>query len=1500
MARPPQSQAEEFTAGWQTAAAWADSQGISAASYLPVYQLDLNRLQNGEYTMSAAERNLAILAADNPNAVISAPSDNPQPSNVWGNSIRDVGMIATGILHMPQELWDLSKNTFKAVENPASLHAKTPGGTVGNWLSDTLLSLFPGAADVGQVLQVDPTLTGNAGFKRLAENPLTSLLDLLPGGEGLLGRIAPEAADAANVALAQAIHDALPDALKSKLPGFSRPGVTMAGEAGTLSLGQRIANLIGNSPVALGGVTGDVAEAWNTVGRLGANMYAWLMEPANSALSDLSDADMAQLAQILDTERTTGGNSVREALARGSAVPLQVQEALRAMLDGPLRFAEDEELLRGGIRATPTLDGRIGTYAERGARSVFRARAAKLDAERDFAESLSDAETIKARYQYLDAKLDEGLKRFQPTVTAARRAVADDPELVRNVTRELEGGSRWRRSRGISKAAQVQAVVGEGGLADQFIENAGRTRDPDAIGAAADAMRRRLSAWGPRSVAAADVPALAGLYSLVERFGDWADLAKRLRDELDEMIQGKASEARIRLSDAKAFEKLRRSGLRRVHVREGENLLAGYRRGVEQLRSDYAGSINRTREATASYIAMRETRGDVETANLTDRVARPVVDKALWDIRDAQRQAKVEIKVWGQKFLEAKKQRWTEYQRDRALMTRRQDAETSALLKELRERRAPVGRLVRDMTAYAKTLDDYERAVYEHPADEYRDAFMLLWERHLMEHTKAALLKFHTEAYMRDRAGLADAEIDRILSDPRLLGEYMIVRFRDIFDRGDLDPEIAADAGRAMREARRSAIDEINTLAAQGLELHYIPASAPFDERLGHYSIQPHVGKGVPVPDMAKNRVWQMTARTGEAMVGINKAVVQALQRDAVIDLAEHTLKPMTMRWEDFTNFVDQIEPFAGSGGNRLAHYEQVAARMKLRTWDPKALFGFSLPRWGGDRLLLHEGIVKELEKLSQAQKRTLLAGTNKVFRYSILGLSPRYDAHVIFGGAMMAALRTSPFDLRFLSDAYRNLRDGALPEQLIRHHNVEEGLDDNAVISLRNQAAGRDMGRMMAAEHVERVQGIAAAAAKPVHWLKAVADLNFAFTRYVRDLQASYLYTSASSKAAARVSVFDAEVGHDVEMTPARAMAEGMAATRRVYGNLDRMSPFERSVAQSVMPFYGWQKHILGYVMTFPFDHPYRALVLSQLAYNASASVPLAYPVRIQLLMFLGSPDGAGNMNAVDLRTLDPFRDIANYATWGASSRRSTPPSWPPSPCSSPPSSTARTSCTPTSPTTPFTAPRRPAPRGTWPRGCPSSCPSSRASPRHSRGCPRRTRSGTPTARRPSSSCSPTSTSPSSPRRSTSSRWRPRQPTPATRLPRTSPTTPSRPGTSRASPATPRCRTPSTPTTRSPRRPSWPSTASPRRPSPASPRSPPSCRRPRRRGTDQPVDIVYGVYLCGHGTRHGRTPGRVRSCRCRSACTPTCSPSSTWRWPGAGPTSAPGPRRCKTPWPSG
>jgi hypothetical protein len=95
-------------------------------------------------------------------------------------------------------------------------------------------------------------------------------------------------------------------------------------------------------------------------------------------------------------------------------------------------------------------------------------------------------------------------------------------------------------------------------------------------------------------------------------------------------------------------------------------------------------------------------------------------------------------------------------------------------------------------------------------------------------------------------------------------------------------------------------------------------------------------------------------------------------------------------------------------------------------------------------------------------------------------------------------------------------------------------------------------------------------------------------------------------------------------------------------------MTPLERSVARKIMPFYGWTKHILKYILTYPVDHPWRAMYLSTLATQNSDGFASGLDERMQLLFFLGSPDAQGNVSAVDVRALDPFRDVANYATLG------------------------------------------------------------------------------------------------------------------------------------------------------------------------------------------------------------------------------------------------------------
>ena len=591
---------------------------------------------------------------------------------------------------------------------------------------------------------------------------------------------------------------------------------------------------------------------------------------------------------------------------------------------------------------------------------------------------------------------------------------------------------------------------------------------------------------------------------------------------------------------------------------------------------------------------------------------------------------------------------WAKYQRDRLKLTRDNTAELSRFDKTARGEKAGMGEDLAAVTRLGNAVRQFHELVADNPADQYKNVYRALMEKHMTAQFETSMLARLTDEYLHNIPKMASDRLAEITRDPQVLTEYAMTYFDEVLNQPDLDPEVAAEARDEMRKYSEDARQELKQLIGQGFRVPYIPSATSFDERLGRNSMAPLIGHGIPKPDMAKAKVWEFTPHKEDFALGINKAVVQTLQRDATIHLVETTLRPMTLTRAQVQEFATAVlKPELGHGNipdelSRIANEQLGLTKVNF-----ESMFGFGLPRWGTDEVYLPTPVVRTLEQLEKGRRAGILKTSNKIFRYSILGLSPRYTAHVMFGGTMMLALRSSPRALTMIGDAARGLRDGTIPHAIGRA-NVEEGFEE-PVRMLQTQV-GRDLANMEVGEHIHMVQKIAKGAEKPIHAIRAVADLNFRFTRYVRDLQAAVAYLDGAakyeSKAGGKILVEDPETGKMVTVSSERAVKEGMHHVQQVFGNLQRMSPFERQVAQSIMPFYGWQKHILGYVMSFPFDHPYRSLVLAQLAFNASQQVPLAYPVRIQLLFPIGGPDSSGNQDAIDIRSLDPFRDVANYGT--------------------------------------------------------------------------------------------------------------------------------------------------------------------------------------------------------------------------------------------------------------
>lgn len=1265
----PRSAVETFNLGWQKSIAWAETQGIGPSSYMPVYQLDLTRLKNGEYPMSAGERNREILATYTPRNVTPAPGTSPSAGNVISNLANTAKNLFLGLLRAPEELWHSAGQTIRAIEHPASLNARSIGGTIGNWLNDTLLAFLPGASDIGTVLQHDPNLSGDQGFIALADHPLSSLLDMIPFGDGggILGAIArkgvlgPEAAD---WAARMAAEGSIPRQIVNKLGSIptGKAGVTATGGLTEhLTVAQRLENLaarLGPGGAGVGPAIGAVAGYVSQMQTMGGDLYNWLFDDTTRAMANLTPEQDAIMRQILDTRRVDNGSAVVKAMA-DPGVPVVVKEAIRAQLTGPLRFAVEEALFQGDIRPVETLSGERMVYARPRVDSIDQAWRARDAAERKAVEKMTALEPHVSKLERLDKMLPAATAQFQERLMAARTAVGQDAGLLGNITQERAVpeklfGQTVRARRGISKDAQVQAVVAEGGLADQFLARVRDAHDPAEVKALAEAMRSRLSRWGARSVDAAQAgassPALMALDQTLDSFTQWATEYQAEAKSIDRSIYGEREkyqvlkathtrEARTAQEAMKARQRVERENLKATFTQSSAQAAARYGRRITQMADTRAF-------LTQQIIDDAEARAKLATKAVLDKEIMPRVNREL-DTIDTRTRYNMQAarREWRLETAERK----AKYQRDLERMRRRHHEEAVALGRAISKMKATDSAFLHDLEDYADQVDGYRQAIFDHPATEFRDAMLVLYEEQLKRHEMAATLIAQTERYVSKTAKQerAAAELARLHADPALLGNYIAFRFRDIFNDPRLDPEVRDQAARAADECWEAADAELKTMIAQGYRVQYIPASDATDVLLGRDAIKPLIGRK-PGVDMAKSRAWDYTARTGDAAIGINKAVVEALRRDVTIEFAEHYLKPFAMSRKDIMDFVERQHGvgFPGLPGGIEVGFQQAIADLGVTPVEGDFFGPVKVPSWTRDQMYLPTPIYKAVTQLMH-ERKPLGAGFTKLFKYSVLGLSPRYDAHILFGATTMLALRSGPRLFTFLPEAWRMVRDGAMPEEMLHAAATEEGFEQ-AAFRMWHEAGGRKLGAEAVAEHIEQVQGIPRAAATVVHKLKAMADINFRFTRFVRDLQMSLAYLTAFTKASrvdGRVEVEMAETGRAAAMTARRAMHEALHHVQEVYGNLQTMSPFERRVAQSLVPFYGWQRHMIGYVLSFPIDHPYRAVILSQAAERATQDIPAGYPIRdIALYFFLGSPGASGDVNAIDIRSLDPFRTAANY----------------------------------------------------------------------------------------------------------------------------------------------------------------------------------------------------------------------------------------------------------------
>ena len=594
-------------------------------------------------------------------------------------------------------------------------------------------------------------------------------------------------------------------------------------------------------------------------------------------------------------------------------------------------------------------------------------------------------------------------------------------------------------------------------------------------------------------------------------------------------------------------------------------------------------------------------------------------------------------------------------QRDKELGIK-QETERADLRKINLGKRAREGDISQKFNDWMDANRKFTDEVWKHPSDNNTDLYFQILAKHIVKNEEAVR---SISQKLAEQHGWGEENVRNLHANPVIMSQLVQAALMATYR----DPIFEGLPAHFLDDMAKEAKDELADLNKRGIFPQYI--SHVSGEQLaadgrGSMAIHTIVGKGVPKPDVLSPRNWDMASSKFDIMAGLQRGTRQILMQKGNESMVRNTIAPHISLQANLesvatTAYKDELDRLTGE--DIPSFYKRKIKDWELESVNPDTAFGFRLPEWGEGNVYINKDLLRAYTKMTEARKNSsgILEKGTKLFRYSILGLSPRYDAHITLGGTFLLALRSTPYMPMFLMDAVKGLRTGqydmdAYPTMTqMGTTDYELGSANDAVRDL-HVAHGREIVRMEAQEHIVTKQGVKLAAAKPVHWVKALADLNLNMMHYVVKLQRTVAMLDGAAKAErdfARHPITD-EYGHPIQMTRERALMEGQKHAMDVFGDLRRMSPFERTVARTVVPFYGWEKHILQYVLSFPADHPWRAMMLANMAEFDSENTPGGLPSRYQFLFFLGKPDDQGNVTALDLRAMNPLRDVANYATWG------------------------------------------------------------------------------------------------------------------------------------------------------------------------------------------------------------------------------------------------------------
>lgn len=407
--------------------------------------------------------------------------------------------------------------------------------------------------------------------------------------------------------------------------------------------------------------------------------------------------------------------------------------------------------------------------------------------------------------------------------------------------------------------------------------------------------------------------------------------------------------------------------------------------------------------------------------------------------------------------------------------------------------------------------------------------------------------------------------------------------------------------------------------------VHRVPTEREWQVR------HPHAMEVARTPSAAFSRTTDMAPYVQDVTVGLTHQGIELLSRRASEEIIATIVETWGRSERDLIDtYIDAARLRAQQNPRKdvLTHANDLIASEYVRfspnefvTWPSTRITGLD-----PDRVYVPKVVANTLKRMHTPPGGRLSAPFDTamgLYRTSLLPLSPRWHLYNVFGGGILVGARTGPSVLKFVNTARKMVKEGLGPDELrlLRHTSMRD-------VAEFNYYSGRTLGRLFRSVQENKLLQRVKSAAGTV--IEKSYDLNSFFDDTYRAM--AYLY--GEDKAIRK------------GLTRAQSQRAGMEVARRVLQSWDELTPIERSILRYVFPFYSFMQHIMRFAGTFPLDHPVRASILSSFARNELEDLGTGLPETMLNSFFLGDMDEDGNQQAINLRGMNPFSDVANYFT--------------------------------------------------------------------------------------------------------------------------------------------------------------------------------------------------------------------------------------------------------------